>query len=335
MSGRVFHAPFIAEHPGFELVGCWERSTKRINDHYASVRSYETLDELLADDAIDLVVVNTPTYTHFEYAKQALQSGKHLIVEKAFVGNADEAQELRNLAKDLGRTLAVFQNRRWDSDFQSVRQVLRDGVLGEIVEANLAYSRFDANLSPKVHKEDPDIGSGTIKDLGSHVIDQAIVLFGMPEGVFADIGVTRPLSKVDDYFDILLLYSDKRVHVKGGYFYKQPVPEYTFFGKNGCFLKRRADVQEQQLDDGMRPADSGYGVEPGGCEGRLYAGDATPGEPELIRSPTGNYMAFYDGVYQSITGGLPEPVSADDGVRVMRIIDAAFRSHRDGAVVRC
>ncbi|NNE47448.1 MAG: oxidoreductase, partial [Rhodothermales bacterium] len=106
-------------------------------------------------------------------------------------------------------------------------------------------------------------------------------------------------------------------------------------GKNGCFLKRRADVQEQQLDDGIRPADSGYGVEPDGCEGRLYIGNATPGEPELIQSPTGNYMAFYDGVYQSITRGLPEPVPADDGVRVMRIIDAAFRSHRDGAVVRC
>lgn len=332
MSGRVFHAPFIEQHPGFKLVGCWERSAKRINERYPSVRSYETLEELLADDAIDLVVVNTPTYTHYDFAKKALQSGKHLVVEKAFVGNAGEAKELRDLAKDVGRTLSVFQNRRWDSDFQSVRQVLDDEVLGDIVEANLGYCRFDSNLSPKVHKEDPDIGSGTIKDLGSHVIDQALLLFGMPDGVFADIGVTRPHSRVDDYFDILLLYPDKRVHVKGGYFFKRPVPEYTFFGKSGCFLKRRADVQEQQLDAGMTPADSGYGVEPDGCEGRLYVDDATPGEPQLVRSPTGNYMEFYDGVYESITAGHPEPVSADDGVRVMRIIDAAFRSHREGKV---
>jgi predicted dehydrogenase len=332
MSGSLFHAPFIEKHAGFELVGCWERSAKRINAHYPSVRSYETLEELLGEDAIDLVLVNTPTYTHYEYAKKALQSGKHLVVEKTFVGDADEARELRDLATKAGRKLSVFQNRRWDSDFQSVRQVIRDGVLGEIVEANLGYCRFDPNLSPKIHKEDPDIGSGAIKDIGAHVIDQALVLFGMPEGVFADIGVTRPHSRVDDYFDILLMYPDKRVHVKGGYFYKQPVPEYTFFGMSGCFLKRRADVQEQQLDDGMTPADSGYGVEPDGWEGRLYVGDATPGEPELIRSPTGNYMEFYDGVYESITGGHPEPVSADDGVRVMRIIDAAFRSHREGKV---
>jgi len=331
MSGRVFHAPFIEQHPGFELVGCWERSTKRIKDHYPQVRSYDTLDELLADDAIDLVVVNTPTYTHYDFAKKALQSGKHLVVEKAFVGNAGEAKELRDLAKDVRRTLSVFQNRRWDSDFQSVRQVLDDEVLGDIVEANLGYCRFDSNLSPKVHKEDPEIGSGTIKDLGSHVIDQALLLFGMPDGVFADIGVTRPHSRVDDYFDILLLYSDKRVHVKGGYFYKQPVPEYTLFGKSGCFLKQRADVQEPQLDQWMKPTDAGYGIEPDGCEGRLYAGDGD--EPQLVKSPPGNYMAFYEGVYQSVTAGRPEPVSAEDGARVMRIIDAAFRSHREGKVI--
>jgi predicted dehydrogenase len=158
MSGRLFHAPFVDQHPGFNLAGCWERSRKLIGQDYPSVRSYDSLDELLADDAVDLVVVNTPTYTHYDFAKKVLHGGKHLVVEKAFVGNAEEAKELRDLAKNVGRKLSVFQNRRWDSDFQSVRQVLRDGVLGDIVEANLAYSRFDANLSPKVHKEDPDIG---------------------------------------------------------------------------------------------------------------------------------------------------------------------------------
>ncbi len=331
MSGRVFHAPFIEHHPGFRLTGCWERSRKLIARDYPSVRSYDSLDELLADDEIDLVVVNTPTYTHHEFAKEVLERGRHLIVEKAFTSDADEAIELRDLAKDAGRKLSVFQNRRWDSDFLAIRKVLEDGTLGNIVEANLAYSRFDPNLSPKVHKEDPDIGSGILKDLGSHVIDQALVLFGMPDGVFADIGITRQHSKVDDYFDVLLLYGDKRVHVKGGYFYKRPVPEYTFFGTRGCFLKRRADVQEPQLDQGVQPTDAGYGVEPDGCEGRLYVDQ---GEPELVRSPPGNYMEFYEGVYRSIADGLPEPVSADDGVRVMQIIDAAFRSQREGAVVR-
>jgi predicted dehydrogenase len=265
MSGRVFHAPLIQHHPGFNLSGCWERSSQVIKEFYPAAKSYSALEELLADPTIDLVVVNTPTATHFELTKKALRKGKHVLVEKAFAGNADEAIELRALAKVKHRKLAVFQNRRWDSDFLSVRGVLRQGVLGDIVEANLAYSRFNPELSPKPHKEEPGSGSGIVRDLGPHVIDQALLLFGMPQAVFADIGITRENSRVDDYFDILLRYADKRVHVKGGYFYKQPIAEYTLFGKMGCFIKSRSDVQEAQLDQGMSPGDSEYGS---GCRHR-------------------------------------------------------------------
>ena len=334
MSGRLFHAPFIDYHPGFRLTGCWERSKKTIDRHYASVRSYDTLDELLADASIDLVIVNTPTLTHFEFTKCALQSGKHVVVEKAFAGNADEARELRDLAKRVNRTLSVFQNRRWDSDFLSVQKVLQDGALGDIVEANLAYARFDPSLSPKLHKEEPSSGSGIVKDLGPHVIDQALVLFGMPRRVFADLAVTRQNSLVEDYFDILLIYDDMRVHVRGGYFYMQPPPEYTLFGTRGSFQKYRTDVQEQQLDAGVTPADKDYGVEAEGSEGRLVLGDNSSSELQLVRAPIGNYPAFYAGVYEAIANGRPAPVSADDGIRVMRIIDAAFRSHREGRVVQ-
>ena len=331
MSGRVFHAPFVDLHPGFELSGCWERSKKRINERYPSVRSYDALDELLADQSIDLVVVNTPTLTHYEYAKKVLESGKHAVVEKAFAGSADEATELRDLARENGVKLAVFQNRRWDSDFLSMQKVLQDGSLGDIVEANLAYHRFDPNLSPKRHKEEPSSGSGIVKDLGSHVIDQALVLFGLPRAVFADLATTRQHSRVEDYFDILLRYDDKRVHVKGGYFFRQPFPEFTLFGKKGCFIKVRADVQEPQLDAGMLPSDPDYGVEPAGNEGRLYTDAAD--EPVMVQAPPGNYMAFYDGVFRSIAEDREEPVTAADGVRVMRVIDAASRSQRDGVVV--
>ena len=331
MSGRVFHAPIVKLHPGFEVAGCWERSSKRINESYPSVRSYDTLDELLDDRSIDLVIVNTPTLTHCDYTKRVLESDKHAVVEKALAGNAAEAIELRDLARERGLKLAVFQNRRWDSDFLSVRKVLQDGVLGDIVEANLAYQRFDPKLSPKVHKEEPSSGSGILKDLGSHVIDQALVLFGLPRAVFADIAVTRQDSRVDDYFDILLLYDDKRVHVKGGYFFKRPLPEFTLFGKRGCFMKRRSDVQEPQLDARVLPSDPGYGVEPAGSEGRLYTDAAD--EPVMVPAPPGNYTAFYDGVYRSIAEDREEPVTAEDGVRVMRVIDAAYRSQREGAVV--
>ena len=333
MSGRIFHAPFIDQHPGFRLVGCWERSSQVMAQHYPSATSYATLDEVLGDDEIDLVIVNTPTYTHYDYAKQTLQSGKHVVVEKAFAGNATEATELRDLAARKGCKLAVFQNRRWDSDFLAVRDVLKRDVLGNIVEANLGYLRYDPNLSPKSHKELPSSGAGILKDLGPHVIDQALVLFGMPDAVFADIGITRDDSQVDDYFDILLRYPDKRVHLRAGYFFRQPLPEFSLFGKQGCFIKSRSDVQESQLDKGMRPDDPAYGIEPAGAEGRLYAGAIGQNDVQEITSPRGNYAAFYAGMYESIANDKPEPVTADDGVRVMQVIDAAWQSHAEGRFI--
>jgi len=333
MSGRVFHAPFIQQHPGFNLAGCWERSAKVINQHYAATKSYDTLEEVLTDPSIDLVIVNTPTLTHFDFVRMALEHGKHVLVEKAFAGSAAEAVKLRALAQDKGRRLSVFQNRRWDSDFQSVQKVLQQGALGEIVEANLAYARYDPNLSPKSHKEDPSSGSGILKDLGPHVIDQALVLFGMPAAVFADIGITREKSKVDDYFDILMVYRDKRVHLKGGYFYMRPVPEYSLFGKLGCFIKTRSDIQEAQLDQGMTPDDSNYGKEADACAGQLHTGGPKRADVRNIISPRGNYLKFYEGLYQSIAHGQPEPVTATDGIRVMQIIDAALQSHRESKVI--
>lgn len=330
MSGRVFHAPFLTVHPGFELTGSWERSKKVIRQHYPDARSYDSLEELLADPAIDLVVVNTPTATHHEYARQALEHGKHVLVEKAFTTNATEAAGLRDLAQQANRKLAVFQNRRWDSDFLAVRDIVQQGVLGDIVEANLAFVRYNPELSPKAHKEDPGPGAGIVRDLGPHVIDQALVLFGMPEAVFADIGITRQGSAVDDYFDILLSYADKRVHVKGGYFFRRPVPEYSLFGRLGCFLKTRSDVQEAQLDSGMLPDDPEYGREPDEAAGQLFTDHTDRTGQRDVPSPRGNYMAFFDALHRAITDNEIEPVTASDGLRVMEIIDAAFRSESTG-----
>lgn len=333
MSGRVFHAPFLQAHPGFRLQGCWERSTQSIGTVYPSVKSYDKLETLLEDPSIDLVIVNTPTSSHFEYTRLALEHGKHVLTEKAFTTNAEEARTLQALSIEKKRKLCVFQNRRWDSDFLSVRQVLADTALGDIVDATIAYARFNPELSPKAHKETPGPGAGIVKDLGPHVIDQALVLFGMPEALIADIATTRAGSRVDDYFDILFMYGDKRVRVRGGYFYKQPLPEYAFFGRRGCFLKARADVQETQLQQGMSPDDARYGLEPDGAAGRLYTGDTGQSNVQDIVSPRGSYMHLFDGLYRSIVNDEAEPVSADDGVRVMTIIDAAFRSRNEGRVI--
>jgi len=329
MSGRVFHAPFISLHPGLELKGSWERSKKLIQGDYPGVTSYASLEDILNAGDVDLVVVNTPTYTHFEYAKKVLEAGKHCVVEKAFTATATEAEELRSVAQKKGVKLSVFQNRRWDSDFKTVKSIVDSKVLGDIVEATFAFDRYNAALSYKTHKESPSAGSGIIKDLGPHLIDQALFLFGMPGKLFADIMITRATSQVDDYFEILLYYNNFRVRLHSGYFVKEPVPSFVVHGKLGSFLKTRADVQETKLQAGEKPTKDGW-REPESEKGLLN----TDKGKETIETLPGNYYAYYDGVYQAITDNKEMPVTADDGIRVMKIIDAAFLSSKEGRVVK-
>ncbi|WP_071146914.1 Gfo/Idh/MocA family oxidoreductase [Bacteroides ihuae] len=333
MSGRVFHAPFIHLHEGFRLTGAWERSKKKIREIYPDVQSYDSLEAILKDDSIDLVIVNTPTYTHFDYASQALQAGKNVVVEKAFTTTVAEAEVLKVLAMQHHKQIAVFQNRRWDSDFQTVKQVIDSRILGELNEMEIHYERYNMQLSPKEHKENPNAGAGILKDLGPHAIDQALYLFGMPQAVFADVRITRPTSLVDDYFDILLYYPSFRVRVKGGYIVKEPLPAYIVHGTKGSFLKSRADVQEANLQKGLSPNIASWGTEPESEKGLInYEKNGTDIRTN-IQTLQGNYMEFYNGVYSALTKNNPMPVTVDDGIRVMRIIESAFRSDKEKRVI--
>jgi len=330
MSGQIFHAPFINVHPGFSLLGCWERSAKNIQQQFPQVKSYESLASVLADNQVDLVVVNTPTSTHFDYAREALLAGKHVVVEKAFTTTTNEAVELKRIAEKNGLKLAVFQNRRWDSDFCTVKEVLERGLLGDVIEANFGFLRYAPALSPKAHKEMPSAGAGILKDLGPHVIDQANCLFGMPNSVFADIAVTRPGSQVDDYFSLWLYYGQCRVLLKGGYFFREPGASYILHGTKGSFSKSRADVQEDQLKAGIKPDAPDYGIEPESEQGLLHTELNGSIIRENIPTSPGNYMQYYEGAYQSIVHDQCAPVSAQDGINVMRIIDAALESAKSG-----
>lgn len=325
MSGKVFHAPFLEFHEGFELAGSWERSKQLIQLDYPNVKSFATLEEVLQSDA-DLIIVNTPVGTHFEYAKQVLLAGKHAVVEKAFTTTVAEAQELTNLAKEKGLKLSVFQNRRWDSDLKTVQQAVSSNVLGELVEAEFHFDRYNPILSPKGHKETANSGAGILKDLGPHIIDQALYLFGFPQSVFADIRITRENSLVDDWFDILLYYPDFRVRLKASFFVREANPAYVIHGKKGSLLKPRGDVQEDELKLGKKPNLDTWGTEPKELEGFLH----TEINGEIIKKkvPTlqGNYYWFFDAVYQSIVNGLPEPVTAQEGTHVMQIIEASIQS---------
>lgn len=333
LSGKAFHAPFIHLHPGFELTGIWERTKSESAQQYPGIRIYRSLEEILDDGSIELIVVNTPTATHFEYASKALEAGKNVVVEKAFTSTLDEAYRLKAIAAEHGKMISVFQNRRWDSDFKTVEKVVKEGWLGEIVEAEFHFDRFKDELSPKPHKETPGPGAGILNDLSPHLIDQSVYLFGMPQSVFADLRITRPNSRVDDYFEILLYYPTLRVRLKSGYQVREPLPAYSIFGRKGSFLKSRADVQETELVARKKPNLTSWGTEPVSEQGLLHTEKDGKVIREKIPTLQGNYYGYYDGIYQVLRHNQPVPVTVDDGIHVMEIIDAAVRSNEKRAVI--
>jgi scyllo-inositol 2-dehydrogenase (NADP+) len=335
MSGWVFHAPFIHLHDGFELYAVFERTKNLAEEKYPGIKTFRSLEEMLADDAIELVIVNTPNYTHFEYAKLALLAGKHVVIEKPFTNTVAEAEELIALAEKQNKKLSVYQNRRWDSDFKTVQKVVQEKWLGEVVEAEIHFDRYSETLSYKQHKETPGPGAGILYDLGPHLIDQALQLFGMPMAVFADATNLRPISQVDDYLELILFYNNLRVRLKSGYLVRELLPAYIFHGTKGSFIKPRADVQETELQKGKTPAESDWGTEPEAGKGLLHTDkDGQNIIREYISSEKGNYMAYYDGLHQALRLDKPVPVSAEDGLKVIRIIEAAFKSVQEKRTIQ-
>ena len=333
MSGKLFHAPFIQIHPGFQLAGSWERSKKIIGDFYPGVHSYPSLEAILEDESIELVVVNTPTATHYEYAKRSLLAGKHIVVEKAFTTTVAEAVELKEIAEKVNKKISVYQNRRYDGDFKTVKKILTEGWLGKIVEAEIHYDRYKPLLNPKPHKEIKSAGSGLLKDLGPHVIDSAICLFGFPQAVFADIRITRPDSVVDDWFDLRLYYPDCSVRLKSGVFVREPLASFIIHGSKGSFLKNRTDVQEADLIAGKIPNTADWGTEPISEHGLLHTEKDGQIIRERVLSLQGNYYDYYDGVYKALTANQALPVTVDEGIGIMRIIEAALQSHQEKKVI--
>ncbi|HXD77769.1 MAG TPA: Gfo/Idh/MocA family oxidoreductase [Puia sp.] len=333
MSGRVFHAPFLHVSPMFQFHSVWEREKNLAAQIYPGVKVCRSLGELLADKAVELVVVNTPNYTHYEYTKLALQAGKHVIVEKPFTVTEAEGLELIALASKAGLKLTSFQSRRFDSDYRTVKRVVDSGVLGKIVEAEFHYDRFTPALSPKVHKETAGPGRGLLYDLGSHLIDQVLQLFGDPEAVFGDLTIIREHSVVDDYMEVLLFYPGLRVRLKSSYLVREPIPSYSLFGHKGTFLKPRTDVQERHLLAGEMPGGAGWGMEPETERGLLHTEKDGKIVREYVPTDPGNYMDFFTGVYEAVRNGRPLPVTAEEGVRIIRVIEKAYQSRDEKRIV--
>lgn len=328
MSGLVFHSPFLTANSHFNFYAVWERSKNIAADKYPTVKTFRTLDEMLSDELVELVIVNTPNYTHYEYGKKSLEAGKHVIVEKPFTINAAEAKELIALAKKQNRVLSVYQNRRYDSDYKTIKKVIDDNSLGELVEVEMHFDRYREELSPKQHKETPGPGTGVLYDLGAHLIDQALQLFGHPHKVFADIRVIRPTSQVDDYFELLLYYEKLRVRLKSSYVVREALPGYILHGLKGSFIKAKTDVQETMLQQGVIPGGKDWGTEPETEKGLLHTEINGKVTREYISSFQGNYNDYYNGIYESIRNHQPVPVTPEEGMEVVQIIETAFESSK-------
>jgi scyllo-inositol 2-dehydrogenase (NADP+) len=333
MSGKLFHAPFLSLYPGFELYGVWERSVKEAIKKYPDIKSFDTYEALLNDASIELVVINTPNYTHFDFAKKALQAGKHIVVEKPFCITVTECEELIELAAQKNKLLSVYQNRRYDSDYKIIKAVAEKNLIGDIVEAEFHFDRYRPERSAKAHKEGALPGSGLLYDLAPHLIDQTLCLFGMPQGIFADIAAMRTGSVVDDYFELLLFYPTKRVRLKASNLVREALPAYILHGTKGSFIKARTDVQEKALLDDMLPIGDDWGKEPENERGLLHTEQNGEIKKEWLAAPNGNYMEYYERVYQSLTTGAVASVTGEEGKKVIQVIEKAIESNREKKLI--
>jgi predicted dehydrogenase len=259
-------------------------------------------------------------------------AGKHVIVE-TFTATAAEAQELIDLATKHNVKLSVYQNRRYDSDYKTVKKILEEGCLGRIIEAEIHYDRYVPELSYKIHKETPTPAVGALYDLGSHLIDQALQLFGTPVSVFSDITINRPGSKVDDYFDVKLFYPGHRVILKSSYFVREAMPGYQLHGTIGSFIKHKTDVQEADLLANKTPGGAGWGTEPESQRGLLHTEKEGKVIKEYVPSLQGNYGDYYQDIYHAIRNNAAIPVSGEEGMKVIQVIEAAIKSNKEKRVV--
>jgi predicted dehydrogenase len=333
MSGKLFHAPFIHAHPEYELSAIVERSKNDSRERYPASKLYRSIEELIADDTLELIIVNTPTYTHHQYARQALEAGKHVVVEKPFTMTTAQGEELAALAAKKNVLLSVYQNRRYDGDYFAVKNILQQNLLGEMREVEIRYDRYRPAYGGKPHKEGELPGAGILYDLSPHLVDQALQLFGWPEALFADVWKMRADVVAPDYFEMLLYYDKLRVRLKATCIARESYWAYTLHGMSGSFLQQRSDLQEQQLDAGVVPSIASWCPPLKEPDGILH----TIMNNEVIRKQTtsvpGNYMGYFDDVYKALTGKAKNPVPAEDGIKTIKIIEAALQSSAEGRII--
>ena len=335
LAGQIFHAAVIHETEGLEVAAIVERSGKTAAGKYPHANIVSTVEEMLADPSIELCVVATPNDVHRALAEKCLEAGRHVVVDKPLALSSEDAAALARLARSKGLLLSAFHNRRWDGDFQTVELLLGSGRIGNPVSFESHFDRFRLELKPGAWRETEGNGGGILHDLGPHLIDQALALFGEPTSLWADVRVLRPEAKVDDAFDIQLTYENAdreqlrslRVWLRSTMVAASPGARFTLHGTKGSYEKWGLDPQEAALKEGARFADTGFGTESSRSWGMFTAPGAAP---EPIPTLPGDYRKYYENVCQAIQGTKPLAVDVRAAWSVARITELARESSRSG-----
>jgi scyllo-inositol 2-dehydrogenase (NADP+) len=324
-SGEIFHAPFIKALEGYELSKVVSSNPTKVNNHFPQVEVVKDVTELLSDELIDLVIITTPNTTHHSIAKQALLAGKHVVVEKPFVNHAKDAEELIELAANSNKILTVFHNRRWDNDFLTVKQCIESGALGEIFMFESHFDRYRPQVTGRWREQNLE-GSGILYDLGAHLIDQSLQLFGQPETVLGDVLVQRDDGVADDYFHIVLGYGKLRVILHSSCLVNSMGPRFQVHGSKGSFIKYGLDSQEEALKSGKVPGIPQWGNDREDRFGELSIRMDKLNVVSKIETIPGSYQSFYKELYHSIVDSSAVPVHAVDAMNTIKVIEAVKES---------
>ena len=333
-AGRVFHAPLIHANPNLRLSHILERRGDEAQKRYPAAKIVRDMESLLHESSVHLIVVATPNTSHLEIAALALQAGKHVVVDKPFTITSADADELIAVSMKVGRVLSVFQNRRWDGDFLTVRQLLDQGAIGRLAEFHSRYDRFRPGVRPSAWREQSGPGSGVLFDLGSHLIDQAVVLFGNPTGIYADVSMQRDGAVAVDNFEVQLQYPNLKVTLHAGSLVCEPSPRFLLYGARGTYQKFGLDPQEEALKQGGIPGGPGWGEDPSDAWGTVTHCNGKLSRAKY-RTLAGDYSAYYTNVYRAITGHEELAVKPEQSRNVIRLIELAEQSALEGRVVSC
>jgi scyllo-inositol 2-dehydrogenase (NADP+) len=333
LAGKVFHAPFVSAVPGLKLEAIVQRKGDEASKAYPKARILRTVEEALRDSAVQLVVVGTPNETHFELAKQALLAGKHVVIDKPFAATSAEAKELKELAEKKGVVLAPFHNRRWDGDFRTVQRLLAEEAVGRLVTFESHFDRFRPLPRENTWKEGASAANGLLMDLGPHLVDQALALFGPPRAITASVRKDRAKTEIEDAFDITLEYPRLRAHCRSSMLACDAAPRFLLHGVKGSFKKYGLDPQEAALVGGAKVPRMGEGewlAEPEPEWGTLTVAPVLADPTMLVRTKVktelGDYRLYYANVRDAINGVANLAVTPEDGYRVIRLLEMARES---------